>query len=104
MGWDGTEGVYSRSDWVKVFLQGLRIVRRKIVNGTYYLAISDENNNIYGAVVAFEKGDDCILGKFMSERIHPYYYDCPKDILNLLSPTEDKLALAWRENCRKAVQ
>ena len=103
MGWDGIDGVYSRSKWLKENLKGLRIIKKKIVRGTYYLAIKTDYN-IYGAVVAFEKGDDCILGKFMSERIHPYYYDCPKEILDILSPTEDKLALAWRENCRKGVQ
>ena len=41
--------------------------------------------------------------KDMDEGMHPFYYDCPKRILDKLTPTDDKQANAWREACsRKA--
>lgn len=38
--------------------------------------------------------------KDMDESMGPYSYDCPLSILDLLSPTENEYALAWRERCR----
>ena len=37
--------------------------------------------------------------KDMDESCGPCYYDCPKSILNLLSPTDNKYALEWRRKC-----
>lgn len=39
--------------------------------------------------------------KEMDESMHPFYYDCPTSILALLSPTDDKSANEWREECLK---
>lgn len=41
--------------------------------------------------------------KDMDESMGPFYFDCPKSILDLLSPTDDKDALAWREKCRERI-
>lgn len=38
--------------------------------------------------------------KDMSEDMGPGCYDCPASILDLLSPTENEYALAWRQLCR----
>ena len=35
----------------------------------------------------------------MSEDVLPYAYDCPKRILDLLSPTDNECALEWRRKC-----
>lgn len=35
--------------------------------------------------------------KEMDEEMGPYYYKCPKRILKLLSPTDNKEALKWRQ-------
>ena len=37
--------------------------------------------------------------KPMDETVGPMYYHCPKSILNLLTPTENKWALEWRDKC-----
>lgn len=37
--------------------------------------------------------------KDMSEKMHPYYYNCPERILKLLTPTDNKNALEWRRKC-----
>ena len=39
--------------------------------------------------------------KDMSEDMGPLYSDCPESILNLLTPTDNKRALAWRQKCRQ---
>lgn len=39
--------------------------------------------------------------KDMDETMGPCYYDCPEYILRLLSPTDNKEALLWRERCHK---
>lgn len=38
--------------------------------------------------------------KPMDETMGPYYWDCPKRILDLLSPTDNEVALNWRQSCR----
>lgn len=37
--------------------------------------------------------------KDMSESMNPFYYDCPKRILDLLTPTDNEYALEWRRKC-----
>ena len=41
-----------------------------------------------------------ICYKDMDETANPYYVRCPARILDLLTPTENELALEWRKNCR----
>lgn len=37
------------------------------------------------------------------EKYEPFFYRCPKRILDMLSPTDDERALAWRAKCRANV-
>lgn len=37
--------------------------------------------------------------KDMDEEMGPCYYDCPKDIIKALSPTDNEWAMKWREKC-----
>jgi hypothetical protein len=39
--------------------------------------------------------------KVMDEREGPLAYDCPKEVLDLLTPTDDPKALAWRARCKE---
>ena len=39
--------------------------------------------------------------KDMEETMGPFYYGASKKVLDALSPTEQKDALAWRERCRE---
>lgn len=41
--------------------------------------------------------------KDMDETCGPYYFNCPKKILSLLSPTDNESALKWRETCRQQI-
>ena len=39
--------------------------------------------------------------KDMDESVGPYNYNCPANILDLLTPTDSEYANKWREQCRK---
>ena len=41
--------------------------------------------------------------KDTDETVGPYEAECPPAILDLLTPTENTLALAWRERCRASI-
>lgn len=93
-----------------------RILRKefellKIVGkgSTYYCAIKDKTyNEVFGMVIPTSVSTKhCpyyqyeLIYKTIGEQSGPFYYDCPKSILNLLSPTEDDEANKWRAKCRK---
>lgn len=42
--------------------------------------------------------------KEMSEASGPCYYDCPKGILDLLTPTDSEWANNWRTKCREELE
>ena len=67
-----------------------------------YVAFSSPKDpeKIHAAVVkiAWHTNSE-IAFKVMDEECGPYYYNCPKKILKMLSPTECKNAIEWREDC-----
>lgn len=72
---------------------------------TAYMAIkNNQTNEVFGlvALLDYANKDYYNFGyKDMDESMHPYCYDCPKRILNLLTPTDNENAKAWRSECRK---
>ena len=42
--------------------------------------------------------------KDMDESYGPCYYDCPKGILDLLTPTDNEYANKWRTKCREQLE
>lgn len=58
---------------------------------------------VTGAVVLHRKDSDgTIMFKDMDETVHPYYYDCPKRILDRLTPVAElPLHESGKENCAK---
>ncbi|MEW5934772.1 MAG: hypothetical protein AB1816_14450 [Bacillota bacterium] len=51
-------------------------------------------------LLVFRPRDEFNFGyKDMGEEMHPYYYNCPERILKLLTPTDNKNALEWRQKC-----
>ena len=85
----------------------MEVVKSAMVGSTYYAAVRTTNSEtgydkIWGAVVltSTKKDDGFNFGyKDMSEDMGPCYYDCPKRILDLLSPTDNEYALNWRRKC-----
>lgn len=87
------------------------IIKSRMVGSVYYAAVkkTDIKTNEYeivGAVVLTcgkdRKDPYFNFGyKDMSEFSGPRYYDCPKSILDLLTPTDSEWALEWRQKCRE---
>ena len=109
------------------FTEGLNrghfeVLRSSIVGSVYYAAVrglkkhagvdSDgkdvytdlppEEQTVFGAVflTAVDSKEYCDFGyKAMDESYGPCYFDCPKSILNILSPTDNEFARNWRKKC-----
>lgn len=109
------------------FLEGLNrghydVVKSSLVGTTYYAAVKplkksagkDENGNyIYVDLPEEEQSVSAVVFltstdmkdyfnfsyKDMCESMGPYKYECPKGILDLLSPTDNEYANEWRKAC-----
>lgn len=77
---------------------------------TVYCAIRNQDNTVTAIVILTDHRKDsyCNFGyKWMSEAENPYYHECPKKILNKLSPLTEhfkdpedyRLATKWRTLC-----
>ena len=82
------------------------VKKSKMVGSEYYAAIEYQNikkgiKKIIGIVALTRMSDGYLMVKTMEETVGPYYYNCPVDILDLLTPTENEYALKWRRECRK---
>lgn len=107
MGWDFHHEVapYNRREILKKELntEKYEVLKDALVGSVWYAAIRNkETGNVYAAVVLtkIHKNDYCNFGiKWMDDSVGPYYYDCPKNILDLLSPTDSEWANEWRKKC-----
>jgi hypothetical protein len=78
----------------------------------YYAAVEhvsiDGTRQVWAAVcpVSYNRRarDGFIFGyKCMTEDMGPCEAECPKQIIDLLTPTESSIANEWRERCRKSL-
>ena len=109
------------------FMEGLNrghfnVLKSAMVGSTYYAAVSplkrggakDETGNyiyidipenertVFGVVFLTSSNMKDYYNfayKDMDESCGPYKYDCPKSILDLLTPTENEYANEWRKTC-----
>ena len=80
------------------------IIKDAMVGTTYYAAMKLTKTNEVFALIVLTAVDKTDFGyKDMDETMQPFYYDCPANILDLLSPTKNELALEWRKNCRRNI-
>lgn len=89
------------------------LIKGKVIKGVAYMAVrrtfpASENKEphvfaaIYKVQMYPKAKDGYTFGyKDMDESMLPYYFDCPDDILDLLSPTEVPNEVEWRSECRK---
>ena len=111
------------------FMEGLNrghfnVLKSAMVGSTYYAAVSPlkrggaEDENGKRIYVDIPESERVVFGvvfltstdikdyynfayKDMDETCGPYKYDCPKGILDLLTPTENEYANEWRRCCRE---
>lgn len=72
------------------------------IGGTYYAAVRELDAGEVWALVVLTGGrsGSSFRWKEMSEEMGPSEDSCPERILELLTPTRNEYALAWRERCR----
>lgn len=82
------------------------VVKSRMVGSTYYGAIEIvrlkdgvKTDEVVGVVVPTRVDGSYIAIKVMDESMGPFYYDCPRSIIKLLTPTTNENALEWRKKC-----
>jgi hypothetical protein len=86
----------------------VEVLKSSMVGSTYYAAVKMLNETTgyenVSAVVCLTSTNNKDYFNFaykdMDETMGPFKYDCPKGILDLLTPTENEYALQWRQACR----
>lgn len=105
--------------WTEGLNRGnFRIEKSALVGTVYYAAVTplmkSENGNAV-PIPPEEQETWCVVFltstdgksyynfsyKDMDETMEPYSYDCPKSVLDCLTPTENEAANRWRAECRK---
>lgn len=77
------------------------VVKSSMIGSVYFAAV-DVGHGIIKAVVCHTKVyrvSKIKITSFSESDATNIYYNCPKTILKLLTPTTDENALAWRRNC-----
>lgn len=89
----------------------LNVLKSRMIGSTYYAAIEEKEKcvvkNVFAVVVLTSinmKDYFNFSYKEMYESAGPYYYDCPKGILDLLTETDNEYAINWRNKCRENLQ
>lgn len=80
-----------------------KVLKSSMVGSTYYAAVEYIKNGerqVYAMVCLTSVRERYLFAyKDMSEDMGPYKYDCPKSIIDLLTPTDNKYANEWRQKC-----
>lgn len=104
-----SHGSYGRKDWTVI--GSMKVLKSAMVGSTYYAAVETKKEGkapfVWAAVfLTCGKGSDgTVWGyKDMDETMGPCEDKCPASILALLSPTEDKMAMEWRNRCRENIR
>ena len=108
MGWDGTIPTHYKNGKVdkkaevrSCFVDSIEIIKDTFVGSVYYGAAKNvKTGEVFAVVVPTRMQDGWFWTKMMDETVGPCECDCPKSILNLLTPTDCEWANEWREKCR----
>jgi hypothetical protein len=129
---NGIRTVDRKAECDAYFMEGLNkghfnLLKSTMIGSTYYAAVQglkrsagkDENDNyIYEDIPENERETFAVVFltytdmkdhfnfsyKPMDETVGPCQHNCPKGILDLLSPTESQWANEWRQKCRENLQ
>lgn len=70
------------------------------VGNTIYMAVRNlETDHVFASIILISFEDGELFYKDMTDSAGPCRYDCPKRILNKLTPTDSEYAIEWREKC-----
>ena len=92
------------------------VLKSYVVGSTYYAAIKRtkfateteiETSEVFAVIVLTSVNNKDYYNfayKDMDETMGPYQYNCPKSILDLLPPTDNEYAIAWRNKCYEVLK
>ena len=90
-------------NWVDDNITSSKVLKSSMVGTTYYAAIEysrGDEKYVYAVVCLTSVRERYLFAyKDMSEDMGPYHYDCPKSIIDMLSPTDNEWANEWRQKC-----
>ena len=68
-----------------------------------YAAYQLPDEKVIGMVIAYKfyPRDREVVHKEITEDMGPFYWECPNNILDMLSETDNENALEWRAKCRE---
>lgn len=69
-----------------------------------YGAVKNPDGTVWAAVFLGKTENGEFVYKDMDETVGPCYYDAPAKLLKMLTPTDNKIANAWRDQCWKAIE
>ena len=89
-----------------------RVLKSAMCGSVWYGACEFTNkqtgkSKVFGAVclTQIDNSEYCnFFIKEIDESMGPNYYDCPSAIIKMLSPTDNKFALEWRQKCLETVE
>lgn len=106
MGWityHREPGQTDREHFQEQFGADLEIIDCTTVKNVFYAATRSKRGEVFAMVILIQRtrGYYNFGYKDMEESMGPCAYDCPDRILDLLTPTDSKYAIEWRETCRR---
>lgn len=88
-------------------LDTYEVLKSSMAGSTYYAAVKNKQNEEVFAVITMTiidmKDYYNFSYKMMDETYGVGLYDCPKSILDLLTPTDNEYAIQWRNKCRSRI-
>ena len=110
MGWTGVSirEVGRTAEEIRAYLKNdmesggyLKVLDISKKGNVVYMAVQNvEKKHIFATVTLISISDGEFMWKDMDETVGPCEDDCPKKILDQLSPTTSEYALEWRKRCR----
>lgn len=122
----GATGIYTKQSFEEVLRQefhncGYKILAKHYVKeeplngeleeGHYYCALKHPSGYVFGCVITMVRVNhnnrEEVIYKMIDEGMGPCYYNCPEEVMNLLSPVNELpypgYSLEWR-NKQKVVK
>ena len=77
-------------------------------DGNYlYEQLPEDQHHVFAAIILTHTDSRDWYNfsyKYMDESCGPCWYECPKKVLDLLTPTDSEWANEWRRKCRKKLE
>lgn len=86
----------------------VKVLRSIVRNNVHYAAVLDlKTGEVFATVIVTDidltDKEENFAYRDMDETVGPQETDCPATILDMLSPTDNKYALEWRQKCREKI-